>query len=430
MGSLLSAISGQFAKVVALGTLFPVLITSILNVLLVAPILPSGILLQDQLKKIAIGDEKWGAVVLTFVVVVITGILYNLNIPIIRLYEGYPWKNSWLGAIFLRGKKRRLRQSKTLLSAFSNLRRYLLKLNSSDPCLSELVTQQTALGLILNSELPSDESLLLPTRLGNTIRCFESYSSKAYGMDAIVLWPRLLSKIDSAFASTIDEAKASFDFMLNCSFLSLISALGIVIIGLSRPAALSLQNELPWIKRAVFFGLLGIVFYHYSVGRARAWGEQVKAAFDLYRLELLKALGYQQQPVSYVEEVALWSKISAQLLYAEFRESPLPYKDLPTRVIASPSGVGLKVTREFGKIEPNAHVPVSITIENCDRAQRKAVVSKLIETVPEGFKYVPETAQVSNGVIRVSSLTPLEFGIEPIAANMNVVVTYEIKSSA
>ena len=36
MGSLLSAISGQFAKVVTLGTMFPVLIVSGLNLIFVA----------------------------------------------------------------------------------------------------------------------------------------------------------------------------------------------------------------------------------------------------------------------------------------------------------------------------------------------------------------------------------------------------------
>jgi hypothetical protein len=430
MGSLLSAISGQFAKVVALGTLFPVLIISILNVVLVTPMLPNAGSIQAQLKRIAVGDDKWSAVALTFVVVVLTGVLYNLNIPIIRLYEGYPWRDSWLGAVFVYGKKKELRQTITLRLAIRNLRRYLLKVSPADDRLTALGTQQTALAVILNTEMPSNEAALLPTRLGNVIRCFEMYSSAAYGIDAIVLWPRLLSKIDSAFASTIDEAKASFDFMLNCSFLSVMSALGIVTIGLSRPAVLSWPQELPWIRTTAFFGLLGIVFYHFSIGRAKAWGEQVKAAFDLYRLPLLNALGYQQQPLSYLEEIALWSKISSQLLYPDSKESPVPYKDLPSRVVASPPGVELKVTREYGQIEANAHVLVRLTIENCDRARRLAVVTKLVESVPDGFKYVPQTAQVSDGFIRVSNMAPLEFIIDPIRPGATVVVCYDIKAPA
>ena len=429
MGSLLSAISGQFAKVITLGTFFPVLIVSILNVIFVTPLLSDAALLQIQLKKIAVGDDKWGAVALTFAVVVLTGILYNLNIPLIRLYEGYPWSDSWVGGLFIRGKKKRLLESRKLRLTLRHLRRYLLRLSPTDKYIPELGAQQTSLALILNTELPSQERHLLPTRLGNVIRCFEMYSSAAYGIDAIVLWPRLISKIDAPFASTIDEAKASFDFMLNCSFLCLITAFGIVTLGLSRPTVLTWQNQAPWIWRAVFFGLMAFTFYYFSIGRAKAWGEQVKSAFDLYRLSLLEVLGYKQQPLSFVEEVTLWTKISNQLLYPDSRELPLPYKET-TRVITLPPGIQLEIIRGYGRMVEQVRIPVTIQIKNTDPDQRQAVVAKIIETLPDGFKYVPDTARVSNGGLRVSSMTPLEFAIDPIAVNAKIVLTYEIKSSA
>lgn len=430
MGSLLSAISGQFAKVVTLGTLFPVLILSILNVMLVTPIFPNSALLQTQLKRIAGGETTWGAVALTFVVLVITGILYNLNIPIIRLYEGYPWQKSWIGTFLVRRQAKRLTEAQRLRSDSKKCLRRMLKVDPRNERVSALWTQYDALAFILNTELPGDEGDLLPTRLGNAIRSFELYSTSAYGIDAIVLWPRLIAKMDSAFASTIDEAKASFDFMLNCSFLSALTALSIVGIGLSKPTPLAWQNEAPWVWRAVFFGLIAIVFYEFSIGRAKAWGDQVKAAFDLYRLSLLDALGYKQKPVSYFEEMALWPKISSQLLFADSRESPLPYTSLPTRALALPPEIDLVITREFEPTLANGNIPVTIAIENKDRAQRTASAVKLIETVPEGFGYVVQTARASSGILRVCGLKPLEFAIDPIAPGTKIVVTYEIKSSS
>lgn len=430
MGSLLSAISGQFAKVVTLGTLFPVLIISILNVMLVTSIFPNSELLQTQLKRIAVGETTWGAVALTFVVLVITGILYNLNIPIIRLYEGYPWQKSLIGALLVQRKKKRLTEAMRLRSDSRKCLRRMTKVDPWNERVPELWAQYDALAFMLNTELPGDEEDILPTRLGNAIRSFELYSTSAYGIDAIVLWPRLVAKIDSGFASTIDEAKASFDFMLNCSFLSALTALSIVGIGLSRPTPLAWQNEAPWVWRTVFFGLIAIVFYEFSIGRAKAWGDQVKAAFDLYRLPLLDALGYKQKPISYFEEIAIWSKISAQLLFADSRESPLPYTPLPTRATVLPPEIELVITREFEQILPNGNIPVTITIENKDRAQRTANAVKLIETVPEGFGYVLQTARVSSGILRVRDLKPLEFAIDSIASGSQIVVTYEIKSSS
>ena len=34
---------------------------------------------------------------LTVFTLIITILLYSLNIPVIRLYEGYPWMDSWVG---------------------------------------------------------------------------------------------------------------------------------------------------------------------------------------------------------------------------------------------------------------------------------------------------------------------------------------------
>jgi hypothetical protein len=116
MGGLLSAISGQFAKAIILGTLFPVIILSALNIFLVAPLLPHPDSLKGQLLKIAVGDDKWGALILTFVLVLLTGLLYNLNIPIIRLFEGYPWANSVIGKWWTGRETRRFSSATTFRS--------------------------------------------------------------------------------------------------------------------------------------------------------------------------------------------------------------------------------------------------------------------------------------------------------------------------
>jgi hypothetical protein len=423
MSGLLSSISGQFGKMVVLGTLFPVLIVLILNIVIVAPVIPFAADVQAQLRRVAVGEDKWAAIVLLFVVVVLTGFLYNLNISIIRLYEGYPWQNSWVGRLLAWRNKKRFSEATSLRIAIRYLRRELGKRDVNDPLRISLASRQTALAEFVNSELPEQEEYVLPTRLGNIIRSFERYSYVAYGMDAIVFWPRLIARIDPAFASSVDSAKMSMDFMLNSSLLSALSCLTVIVVGLSTQTSTA-----PWIWRAVLFLALAVIFYYASIGRAAAWGMEVKAAFDLYRFDLLKALGYQQQPSTFFEEQALWQRLSVQLLYADARERPVPYKPAPTRVIASPAGVRLDVSRKLSPGPISGHVAVEIRIENKDTRSASAVT--LVDTPPDGFKCVLQSASVSQGPMRVSNLNPVELALDQIAPGTAVTVQYSTKPAS
>ena len=428
MTSLLTSISGQFGKAVLLGTFFPVLLVAILNDLITIPLLSFGPALQAQLSRIAIGEDKWGAVLLAFIVVVATGFLYDVNIPIIRLYEGYPWKESWLGWLWTYRKRARFRQAGPLRIAIRYLRRQLQAINAQDQLAKELQPLQTALARYINGELPDREDLVLPTRFGNVIRCFERYPDVAYGMDAIILWPRLVAKIDAGFASTIDEAKTSVDFMVNSSFLCILSGLSVLLIGVFTRTPFSAESVFHWGWRSLLFLLLGIVFYAFAIGRAKAWGEQVKSAFDLYRFDLLKSLGYQQQPTTYFEEKALWDPICTQLLYADLREKPVAYKAGATRVSASPAGVKLAVSRSVVPSALAGALAVEVTIENKDSKATDSVV--LFESVPDGYRFMSESAGASAGNVTVTSIAPLEMKIGTLAGGGRTTVSYTIKPAA
>jgi len=427
VGSLLSAISGQFAKAIALGTMFPVIIVSMLNVLLVAPLLPQTAAFRDLLRRIAVGEEKWGAVALTFVVLVVTGLLYNLNIPIIRLYEGYSWENSAVGSALASLKKRRLGRLRRLHSSVSSLRGRMVAIAPNNALVDGLVVEQSALAVALNSQLPDGENWVLPTRLGNVIRCFERYSTLAYGMDAIVLWPRLVAKIDSGFASTIDDAKTSFDFMLNTSFLCALSACGVFAILLLHPTPLLWGLLVPYLLPLALFVALAFLFYAFAVNRAFAWGQGVRAAFDLYRLSLLKDLGYEQKPLTYQEERAMWLDISSQMLYADSRNDPLSLEQKTTRIVASPSDIQVESWREIGEQEPNLRIPVLVRLTNKD-ANNKVTLLRLIDAIPDGFKYVPGSVAVDPEVgFFLRRFAPFEVVLGPIPENGTIVVTYSIK---
>jgi hypothetical protein len=427
VGSLLSAISGQFAKMLILGSLFPVVILSALNILLIAPLLPQTAFLPGLVSKIAVGEDKWQAVVFTLVVFVLTGLLYDLNIPIIRIYEGYPWQGTLLGRGLRYLQTRRFRKAKELDDGSQELLDELTQANQDPLLISDVDDRQTALDLFLVTQMPDQEAFILPTRLGNVIRCFERYSSQAYGMDAIVFWPRLVSKIDPTFASTVDEAKTNFDFMLNLSFLSALTSLAAVIIGLAVKAPLQWSYHLPWLWRAFFFLVLAVLFNQLAINRAQAWGTQVRAAVDLYRLDLLKALGYQQKPLTYQEERAIWSELSSEILYAD-KEQPLAYDEPVTRIIPSPADITIAAQRQYLPQAPNLRIPVRLRLKN--QAAEAVYRLTLIDSLPDGFAYVPDSVRVSSGIVRVRGLAPLELRLGPIVPDGRLTVRYEIRPVA
>jgi hypothetical protein len=227
-------------------------------------------------------------------------------------------------------------------------------------------------------------------------------------MDAIALWPRLLTKIEGGLAGALDEAKTSFDFMLNCSFLSLLTAMAVAAIGLASPTPISWSSVYPWLWRTVLFLALGEIFYEGAIGRAGAWGALVKSAFDLYRFDLLSKLGYQQRPATFEEERVLWDQISNLMLFGfilNADDRQLPYKDPPT-IVQEPADVRIYCNRTIENTS-GPKVNVCLYLENRDPGSGTADKVKILETVPEGLDYDLGSAAASSGQCRVLGLKPL-----------------------
>src|SRR5665213_2035688 len=232
MTSFLSTISSQFAKNILIGTIFPVMLFVIaINavVLQLADITPHTVL-----TRIFPWEQDSTVAALTVFGLIVTVLLYSLNIPLIRLYEGYPWIDSWMGKWGVSRQQKRARSLREVRDRASLLMRQALETDRAT-----LLTRQareTKVGQALPADFsqvldhaaresdsfPVKESSILPTRLGNVIRAFEGYPNARYGIDAIVLWPRLVQKLPKEFTESLDAAKSSFDFMLNGSVLSIV----------------------------------------------------------------------------------------------------------------------------------------------------------------------------------------------------------------
>lgn len=308
MFSMFSAVSGHFTRGLVFGAFLPIL-------LFVAGASPIVVFLAGDGRIDLTPVELWSdkTTILSIIVVTLTGVIYSLNNPLIRLYEGYPWRRSAFG-------RRRERKYREMLEHALALQARLVTARDSMAGSVEKKRVQRSLNelsLYLASSFPGKD-VVLPTRLGNVIRCFEEYPRGQYGMSAIPLWPRLVAKIEKEYAAVTDETKTSFDFFLNCSFLASIlaalAALAGVKAGIDAGRAMAAAG---WILPSLVFLLLAYGSYVASVNAAAAWGVQVKGAFDLFRLPLLKQLGYEYTFKSLEEEREVWRKVTRQLVFGD-----------------------------------------------------------------------------------------------------------------
>lgn len=478
MTSILSSISGYFSKSLILGTFLPVVIFLILSVLFLFPLLPSDMPLFNSLEGI---DKQWKVVAVSFGAIVISGLIYNLNIPILRLYEGYPWKGSWIGMRLTRRHIARFDAAQNRIEAMRAVLYAMVTANENFPAKEKYVREvienlkalstplrgptfasqpwlkiwqtwpkrerlgdireqwerikddflsaYSAYRIQIKRDYPDRRGLILPTRLGNVVRSFEYYSDREYGIDSIEIWPRLIAIIPKEYAVSVDDSKTTFDFMMNCSALSLLLAALLLLAGLIYPTHLaSVPALLYWFIKIVAFVLLSYFFYRLSINRAGAWGAMVKGAFDLYRWDLLKKLGYKQEPEKREDERALWDEISRQMIYGDrFDKTLLGYAKAATpsfpTVHSQPAKAKLEITRGLKAASSGDVVTFYLRVENKDPnlAETNIIVT---DKLADDFDYEWGSAKIGGTEVYVTGTNPYQFRIGNLLSKSNTVLQY------
>jgi uncharacterized repeat protein (TIGR01451 family) len=425
MTDILSTISGQFSKSLILGAFLPAAIFVVLGVIFVVPLFPVD---SPLLTSLQVLDTQSKLLTILFLTIVLSCLLHNLNIPIIRLYEGYPWKDSWIGQRCTRRYQAKFDAVQARWRGMRTLVYALRAQNPSDRRSPAIEAEWGRIGRIVDTEFPPYRRMLLPTRVGNVIRSFESYSYRQYGIEAITLWTRLIAKIDKDYAAATDDAKTSFDFTLNSSVLSMILGAAILIVGLCCPSALSLPSLwVRWLFEVIGFGVLAYSFYLCSIPRASAWGAMVKGAFDLYRWDLLEQLGYKRVPVTMKEERALWDDISLQMMYGDSPKVRMAeYAAMHTLARGEPYVVDLEIGRGISVPAGDRVVTVTLCVKNVDAQGRTAMNVVVTDTLPDGFDYEWNSACVDNSNVPVVGVNPYQFNIGNLNPGKEVTLTYRM----
>ncbi|MFE5487986.1 hypothetical protein [Streptomyces sp. NPDC056527] len=130
-----------------------------------------------------------------------------------------------------------------------------------------------------------------PTRLGNILKAAELYPQLRYGIDAVLVWPRLFHLLPGGLLGALVTARAELSALLVRAVLSCAFA----VLGAGCVAA---RGGPPALLLCCLWGgiLLAWASYRGALNAALVYGQHVRVAFDLHRIELLEALGEERPP--------------------------------------------------------------------------------------------------------------------------------------
>lgn len=160
-------------------------------------------------------------------------------------------------------------------------------------------------------ELPVNPDFLRPTRFGNAWAIAESTPRDRYGLDGVLFWPplRTIAQQDNPeLIDTIDDQKLLMDAAIHLAAVLAVltlTALGTMVWAIATGAA--------WWQWAI--GVAGLfvlhtLFYRAATSTVQTIGVYMAQVYDLYRYELLDALGI-ARPETARDEYFTWQRLAA-----------------------------------------------------------------------------------------------------------------------
>ncbi|MDF3148025.1 MULTISPECIES: hypothetical protein [unclassified Streptomyces] len=237
-------------------------------------------------------DRAGGAAQLWLGVVAVTAITlvaFLLHVaPVVRLFEGYPLP-SWIKT---RGRSRQSAR-RGRVSEADSLRTY-----------------------------PRNSDLIRPTRLGNVLTAAEEHAYLRYRIDAVVWWPRFAPVLPQVFRDQLDEALLP---LISLTSLALALSAG----GVAGSVLLAAGGH--WAGAVIYLAataLLAVLAYAGALAQAGRYAACVRAAFDLYRHDVLAAMRI-AQPDDLIAERHRWEELTQWIYRGEPPRRPLEYTEPP-----------------------------------------------------------------------------------------------------
>jgi hypothetical protein len=205
---------------------------------------------------------------------------------------------------------------------------------------------------LVQQRYPRDETALRPTCLGNVMATSTEYSWHVHGMEGQFWLPHLLPFLPTDVFDALNGAQARLLGLLNfCIVCALLAGEGVLVLGLAGHQ---------WVAAMVtaVVGVVGTWFcYEAALNQILEGARQVRAAFNLYRHEILNHLGL-TIPDSIAAERELWQSLTRELLGQPAEAAPAvaaPAVATPAPAAAPPNGRAQTATSATG-FEPRANL--------------------------------------------------------------------------
>lgn len=216
--------------------------------------------------------------VLVMIALALAILLQALNRELFRMLEGY-WPLPVRDALS-RHQKKRFRELQSKVASLKAERDKLAS-GASFPRRAELrrLSERAA------ARFPSREDLVLPTAFGNTARAYEDYPRVMYGFESIGGWARIQTVMSEQAIELLSRARARVDLWLNLFFLTWVLVLENYFLAIR-------SDKLELLILTAGSVAFAIIAYYRARSSAERYGDQVKAAYDVYLPELCSKLGY------------------------------------------------------------------------------------------------------------------------------------------
>jgi hypothetical protein len=260
-------------------------------------IYPDWMALTQRIDSISIQD----GILLVISIFLFSLILQPLQLPLVRIIEGY-WGNSKIALILSKVGKS---------SEMARLKELELK-----PFDAEIHRRKT-------ERFPPLPERILPTALGNILRAAEDHVFVKYKLEAVAVWPLLYPILSEKSKEIVDSQRNQLDVTIRifavfimCSIFSFVfyiailyrvlqtdniyfyliessTSMGISSFLVSVTAfVLTIVTYSAWLIIPVTMVFLAWLTYKSALSAATEYGKGINSAFDMNRFELLKALHF------------------------------------------------------------------------------------------------------------------------------------------
>ncbi len=141
--------------------------------------------------------------------------------------------------------------------------------------------------------LPQNRGDMMPTRVGNILRAAERRPNDKYGLDSVIVWPRLWLVMPEASRTELGTARAALDSAVAAVIWGLLFA--ILIPAALLVAGVTGSGGPAPVAAAVGGAVVGLLVARSAVrwwvpARAEVFGDLLDSAFDLHRCALYQQL--------------------------------------------------------------------------------------------------------------------------------------------